>query len=159
MRVQVALHAGQLVLSVFNFSYSSAYELVSHCSFNCISLVAINITSSCVYWLFIYIFFCEESALCIFFLSYLSFPYWIIGVYIFWKQIFCFRYKYCDYLLLICHLPFHFFNVSCEKQVFKILIKTSFSCFFMIRIFCVLPNLCLPQGHKDTLWCFLPEVL
>lgn len=91
-----------------------------------------------------------------FFLSYLSFPCWIIGVYILWQQTFV-RYTTVNIFYSVVYL--FIFLVSVEEQ-FLVLIETNFfSFFFIIRAFSVLPNLCLPQGHKAILLLFLPEVL
>lgn len=103
--------------SFFNFTYSRGYEWVSHCSLNCISLVAIDADNcSCVYWLFISIFFYEVSISPFF------------GAIIFsllnYRSLYILESNLLSYIhivsILICDLPFQkaVFNFNFDKDQF-----------------------------------------
>lgn len=67
---------------------------------------------------------------------------------------------YCVFFLKNCDLPLHFLTDDFNEQKFLMLMMSNVSIFsFTISPFCVLRNLCLPQGPEDILLVFFPEAL
>lgn len=64
------------------------------------------------------------------------------------------------FFLKNCDLPLHFLTDDFNEQKFLMLMMSNVSIFsFTISPFCVLRNLCLPQGPEDILLVFFPEAL
>lgn len=110
------------------FSGSSNYELRSHCDLMAIDvdgffMVLLTIHRHLLLWI---------TSFVLLFLSYLLFPYWIVGVHILWKQILCQIYG-LGISSSILWFPFHFPNLDfCFLFFYLNFFISPIYCFFFL---------------------------
>lgn len=82
--------------------------------------------------------------------------YWLQGVlYTFWIQV-CFSYVICNVFFRLVGSLFFLLKVYFKIQMFLILINANLS---TCVLWCIKVNLCLHEGHRIFLLCFLQKIL